>query len=202
MSTPKSPYHDPNMDNNQAARRLVRNVNRTCASYQREYETATRTRSLHTIKQANHSRAVLAEDIRTLRIMTNVDENYVPNVRASIEQGERLLSETTELVTADAVDDEDENDDAAPDDDHPFQDEFFDPLDVPPDQQGVGAALAASNTAPPGLSNSIPTSNPALFTDTIGKSFKKPTQQTHQTTHATARMTIFAPSLATVSRKQ
>ena len=72
-----------------------------------------------------------------------------------------MLVNSANPATRVAVEDDDEaeNGDAEPDDDPLFQDEFFDPFDVPPDQQGPVAALTASNTAPPGSSIPTPATN-------------------------------------------
>ena len=73
------------MDSEQAARRLVRNVNSACVSYTREYATAARTQSQHAVNQANVTRSLLGEDVVALQSISKVDAAFMPSIRAAIE---------------------------------------------------------------------------------------------------------------------
>ena len=91
------------MSGEQAARRLVRNVNLLCTNYRSEFAEAVRLPSPRLVAQANRTRASIEEELPLLRAICVEDEACMGNVQNAVEHAERLLDETNVLVLSNAT---------------------------------------------------------------------------------------------------
>ena len=99
----KSVFTPPVMEGDKATRRCLRAVTQTCAVYEREFNIASRTRSLHVITRANQSRSSLESELVALESVTRVGPTLRPKVQDAIETGRNLLINTHLLDPANAV---------------------------------------------------------------------------------------------------
>ena len=97
MSDP-SVFTPPSPSGDQSARRLVRDVIRSCDVYERDYKLALDDGSSLANRTANASRFTLEDDIAALRNLSKVSETLWPKVNDAMERGATVLGNLDLIV--------------------------------------------------------------------------------------------------------
>ena len=81
----------PRATGDQTARRLARDVHRSCDTFEKEHKAASSEGTNTEIVTANNSRIGLEEDLATLQAVTDVSDYFMGRVSGALERGHTVL---------------------------------------------------------------------------------------------------------------